>query len=86
MCFRYDCDIFVDDVMIMVFFLDSFLKFERMRQEKVVELDVKWKWCFGDKCNLVVMVIGRSFVNENLGDVFLILICCDCGQNWCFVC
>lgn len=86
MCPRYDCDTPVDDVTIMALLPDSFPKFERMRQEKAVELDAKWKWCPGDKCNLVVMATGRSSVNENLGDVLPIPIRCDCGQSWCFSC
>ena len=81
-CPSYNCDTPVDDVTIMSLLPGSFPKFERMRQEKALEMDAKWKWCPGNKCNLVVMATASGATAESVP----IPVHCDCGLNWCFAC
>lgn len=81
-CPSYNCNTSVDDVTMMSLLPGSFPKFERLRQEKALEMDAKWKWCPGNKCNLVVMATASGAKAESAP----IPVYCDCGLNWCFAC
>lgn len=84
-CPGHDCNTPVDDVTIMALLPDSFPKFLQMRQEKAVETNAAWKWCPGNKCNLVVKATVHSVAKETDG-VPSVPIRCNCGHNWCFAC
>lgn len=85
-CPAYDCDTTVDDVTFMGLLPNKFLKFLTMRQEKTVERNSEWKWCPGDKCNLVVKATSLKDAKETKEEVDPVPICCQCGHRWCFVC
>lgn len=84
-CPGYDCDAPVDDVTMMALLPDTFPKVLRMRQDKAVEVNTAWKWCPGDKCNLVVMGTKQTVAKET-GRIPPVPIHCDCGHDWCFAC
>lgn len=84
-CPCYDCATPVDDVTIMALLPDRFPKFLNMRQEKAVEMNAAWKWCPGDKCNLVVMATLHKDAKKK-NEIVPVPVHCDCGHNWCFAC
>lgn len=85
-CPAYDCNSPVDDVTLMGLLPDKFLKFLTMRQEKAVEMSCKWKWCPGNKCNLVVMATSHKGTKDTEDKTVPVPVHCHCGHNWCFAC
>jgi hypothetical protein len=90
-CPALDCAETVDDATFMSLAPKSYFKYKSIQQDKVLEVSKQWKWCPGDKCQLVAkMTNGKGPETrtdyESHQQTTCLPCMCSCSQIWCFGC